>query len=64
MRLPGRAGGNCRAYSCGARGGYHGAGFPIKSRRTIRYLKLVKASREFIEAVDEFQKDHPPATKP
>lgn len=57
-------GGNCRGYSCGARGGYHGEGFPIKSRRTVKYLKLVMASREFSEAVDEFQKDHPPGTKP
>jgi len=49
------AGGNCRQYSCGARGGYSGAGFPLSSRREIRYLKLVKASREYAEAITEFE---------
>jgi hypothetical protein len=48
-------GGNCRSYSCGARGGYHGAGFPIASRREIRYLKLLKASQEYAEAITEFE---------
>jgi hypothetical protein len=48
-------GGNCRSYSCGARGGYHDAGFPISSRREIRYLKVLKASREYAEAIAEFE---------
>ncbi|MEA2235507.1 MAG: hypothetical protein QOC81_231 [Thermoanaerobaculia bacterium] len=48
-------GGNCRQYSCGVRGGYSGAGFPLTSRREIRYLKLIEASREFAEAIAEFK---------
>ena len=47
--------GACRAQSCGARGGYHGASFDMRSRRTIRYLDRLKASREFKQAIDEAQ---------
>jgi hypothetical protein len=38
-------------------------GFPNKSRRTIKYLKQVVASREHAGEMDEFQKDHPPGAK-
>ncbi len=48
--------GNCRSYSCGARGGYHGAGFPMKARREIKYMKRLKASREYANAVADFAK--------
>jgi hypothetical protein len=48
-------GGNCRQYSCGVRGGYSGAGFPLTSRREIRYLRLIKASREYAQAITEFE---------
>ena len=49
-------GGNCRTYSCGARGGYHGVSFPIKSRREIKYMKRLKASHEYADAVADFEK--------
>jgi len=49
-------GGNCRTYSCGARGGYHGVSFPIKSRREIKYMKRLKASHEYAEAAADFEK--------
>lgn len=49
-------GGNCRTYSCGARGGYHGVSFPIKSRHEIKYMKRLKASREYADAVADFKK--------
>ena len=48
-------GSNCRGYSCGARGGYQGAGFPMTSRRAIRYMQLLTASREYAEAITEFE---------
>ncbi|MEA2165577.1 MAG: hypothetical protein QOK37_3704 [Thermoanaerobaculia bacterium] len=49
-------GGNCKVASCGARGGYQGAGFPMSSRRAIRYLKRLRASKEYTETVAEFEK--------
>ena len=45
-------GGSCKAY-CGARGSLSGDSFPVSSRRTIRYMARLKASREFKEAVAE-----------
>jgi hypothetical protein len=52
-------GGNCRTYSCGARGGYHDVSFPIKSRREIKYMKRLKASHEFVDAAADFEKSAP-----
>jgi hypothetical protein len=52
-------GGNCRTYSCGARGGYHNASFPISSRREIKYMKLLKASHEYADAAANFEKSTP-----
>lgn len=49
-------GGNCRAATCGARGGYHGVGFARSSRRTIRYMKRLLASKEYAAAVAELDK--------
>ena len=49
-------GGNCRTYSCGARGGYHDVSFPIKSRREIKYMKRLKASHEHADAVADYAK--------
>ena len=44
--------GSCKAY-CGARGSFSGDDFPASSRRTIRYMARLKASREFKEALAE-----------
>ena len=44
--------GSCKAY-CGARGSLSGDSFPASSRRTIRYLPRLKASRQFKEALQE-----------
>ena len=49
-------GGNCKTYSCGARGGFQGSGFPMKARREIKYMKLLKASHEYADAVADFEK--------
>jgi hypothetical protein len=49
-------GGNCRTYSCGARGGYHDVSFPIKSRRVIKYLKRLTASHEYADAAADYAK--------
>jgi hypothetical protein len=49
-------GGNCRTYSCGARGGYHDVSFSIKSRREIKYMKRLKASHEYADAIADFEK--------
>jgi hypothetical protein len=49
-------GGNCKSASCGARGGYHGAGFPLTSRRAIRYMARLKAGKEYANAVAEYEK--------
>jgi hypothetical protein len=48
-------GGHCKSASCGARGGYHGVGFPLTSRRAIRYMARLKASKEYANAVSEFE---------
>ena len=41
----------CREGSCGARGVYNGMSFQLSSRRTIRYMPRLLASREYQEAV-------------
>ena len=51
-------GGNCKKASCGARGGYQGAGFPLSSRRAIRYMARLRASKEYANAVAEFEQSH------
>jgi hypothetical protein len=45
-------GSTCSAY-CGARGMFNNAAFPTASRRPIRYMTRLKASREFAAAVTE-----------
>jgi hypothetical protein len=50
------ADGGCRSYYCGARGAFSGESFPSKSRRPIGYMKRLKASHEYSEAVDNFKK--------
>ncbi len=45
-------GGSCKSY-CGARGSLADDSFPVSSRRTIRYMERLKASREFRDAVAE-----------
>jgi len=45
--------GGCRRYFCGARGGFVGEAFAVTSRRPIRYMARLKASREFAQALDE-----------
>lgn len=45
--------GDCRAYFCGARGGFVNEGFALSARRPIRYMDRLKASRQFLQALDE-----------
>jgi hypothetical protein len=47
--------GACRSYYCGARGGFDGIAFPLASRRTIRYMPRLLASREYAAAMKEFR---------
>jgi hypothetical protein len=50
----------CRASMCGARGILRDAAFDLKSRRTIRYMPRLLASREYAEAISESKsKDQP-----
>lgn len=51
--------GTCRSYYCGARGGFDQVTFPTKSRRTIRYMRLLRGSSEYQEAVESFEKAGP-----
>ena len=46
--------GECKRQSCGARGGYDGLGVPLKLKRKIKYMDLIKASEEFQQAVDKY----------
>jgi hypothetical protein len=46
-------GGYCRADSCGSRGGYDNTRFELNIRRPIRYMKRLKASREYAEALED-----------
>ncbi len=48
-------GGTCRRETCGARGIYDGVELPAASRRPITYLERLRASREFTEAMAEFE---------
>ena len=48
--------GNCRVQYCGARGSFEGTAFPLTSRRTIRYMKVLLNSREYHEALAEAKK--------
>jgi hypothetical protein len=43
----------CRLQTCGARGGYTGVSWPISSRRTIRYMDIVKRSWQYADALKE-----------
>lgn len=43
--------GNCRQEDCGARGAFDGVSFPAASRRAIRYMPRLLASREYGEAL-------------
>jgi len=49
---------SCRDY-CGARGMFGGAKFRTASRRPIRYMARLKASREFKAAMAEYGKAQP-----
>lgn len=50
----------CRVGTCGARGYYDGAEFDLKSKRRIRYMPIILASREYKAALAEFERgqDH------
>jgi hypothetical protein len=50
--------GSCSA-NCGARGGFDKAAFPTASRRPIRYMTRLKASREFAAAMTEEHRIRP-----
>ena len=43
----------CRQASCGVRGGYNGIEVQRRMRRPIRYLKLIRESSDFNEALRE-----------
>jgi hypothetical protein len=45
--------GNCRVQYCGARGSFQGMDFPLKSRRSIGYMKRLLDSREYAQAIAE-----------
>lgn len=49
---------HCREASCGARGGYSGATFALKSRRPIGYMQRLLASSEYRDAVKEYAARH------
>jgi hypothetical protein len=49
----------CREYYCGMRGVFSLIQFKTASRRDIRYLARLKASREFKEALDEDAANRP-----
>ena len=51
-------GSNCKAQYCGERGRFEGTAFPMTSRRDIRYMTRLLASREYHEAITE-RKKHP-----
>ncbi|WP_404333935.1 hypothetical protein AB2M62_11750 [Sphingomonas sp. MMS12-HWE2-04] len=50
--------GTCQS-TCGSRGGYGGEGQPWKSKRPITYMKLLKASSDYREALEEWRKASP-----
>jgi hypothetical protein len=47
--------GACKEVTCGVRGSYDGDGFDVASRRPIRYMKRLLASRQFADAQKEEQ---------
>jgi len=46
----------CQVDSCSATGGYSGASFELTTRRTIRYTPRILASKEYAEAVAEYER--------
>ncbi len=46
--------GKCGEYTCGARGSYEGITFDRASRRNISYMKVLKASDEYHEALKQY----------
>ena len=42
----------CRSYYCGMRGNFEDVEFDLQSRRAIRTMKRLKASHEFLEALE------------
>jgi hypothetical protein len=50
----------CKYDYCGMRGSFEGASFPISSRRPIRYMPRLLASREYAEALAEQGMTAPP----
>jgi hypothetical protein len=54
----------CMAHNCGMRGSFEGTHFALSSRRTIRYMQRLLASREYRAAlVSEVIEPPPPAVK-
>jgi len=51
-------GGSCKGY-CGARGSFREDGLPWASRRPIRYLPKLKASRQYRNALVEWRTGRP-----
>ena len=49
----------CKFDVCGARGAFNGQEFPLASRRPIRYMPRLLASREYAAAMAEHNKDAP-----
>ena len=47
----------CHDEFCGMRGIFEGQGFPLSSRRPIRYMKRLLKSREYAEAIAERSKE-------
>ena len=47
----------CHDEFCGMRGMFDGQGFPLSSRRPIRYMKRLLKSREYAEATAELSKE-------
>jgi len=45
--------GACAIGTCGNRGMYNGTKFPLKSRRPIRYMKVLLDSDEYKDSIDE-----------
>jgi hypothetical protein len=43
----------CKYDFCGEHGYLDGVGYPLSSRKPIRYLKLLQASRQYAEAIAE-----------
>jgi hypothetical protein len=50
----------CKSLYCGARGSFNDESFSMSSRRPIRYMPRLLASREYTAALAEHNKDAPP----